>query len=64
MIFQQFNLLPFGSVADNILLPLRFAPILRNRLKDAKLEVARLCAALGLPVDIGREKTASLSVEQ
>ena len=64
LIFQQFNLLPFGSVADNILLPLRFAPIRRNRVKDAKSEVARLCAALGLPVDIGREKASSLSVGQ
>ena len=64
VIFQQFNLLPFGSVADNILLPLRFAPIRRNRVKDAKSEVARLCAGLGLPVDIGREKASSLSVGQ
>lgn len=64
VIFQQFNLLPFGSVADNILLPLRFAPIRRNRVKDAKSEVERLCAALGLPVDIGREKASSLSVGQ
>ena len=64
VIFQQFNLLPFGSVADNILLPLRFAPIRRNRVKDAKSEVARLCTALGLPVDIGREKASSLSVGQ
>jgi putative ABC transport system ATP-binding protein len=64
VIFQQFNLLPFGSVADNILLPLRFAPIRRNQVKDAKSEVARLCAALGLPVDIGREKASSLSVGQ
>jgi len=31
MIFQQFNLLPFGSVLDNILLPLRFAPARRGR---------------------------------
>ena len=64
VISQQFNLLPFGSVADNILLPLRFAPIRRKRVKDAKSEVARLCAALSLPVDIGREKASSLSVGQ
>ena len=31
MIFQQFNLLPFGTVLDNILLPLRFAPQRRSR---------------------------------
>ena len=35
VIFQQFNLLPFGSVIDNILLPLRFAPARRMRVSDA-----------------------------
>jgi putative ABC transport system ATP-binding protein len=31
LIFQQFNLLPYASVTDNILLPLRFAPKRRGR---------------------------------
>ena len=36
VIFQQFNLLPFGSVADNIQLPLRFAPERRKRAGDPR----------------------------
>jgi len=47
VIFQQFNLLPFGSVSDNILLPLRFAPERRKRAGDApvlRLAVASLFA--------------------
>jgi putative ABC transport system ATP-binding protein len=64
VIFQQFNLLPFGSVTDNILLPLQFAPERRNRVADARLEAANLCAALGLPDDVGRMKANALSVGQ
>ena len=63
MIFQQFNLLPFGSVLDNILLPLRFAPARRHRAGDGRAEAAKLCGALGLP-DVSTEKAASLSVGQ
>ena len=64
VIFQQFNLLPFGSVADNIILPLRFAPERRKRAGDALAEAANLCTALGLPRDISRAKTNALSVGQ
>jgi putative ABC transport system ATP-binding protein len=63
MIFQQFNLLPFGSVLDNILLPLRFAPNRRNRVENGRAEVASLCATLGLP-DISSAKASNLSVGQ
>ena len=63
MIFQQFNLLPFGSVVDNILLPLRFAPARRSRVSDAREEALGLCTALGLP-DVLVLKAASLSVGQ
>ena len=31
IIFQMFNLLPYGTVIDNVLLPLRFAPSRRQR---------------------------------
>ncbi len=64
VIFQQFNLLPFGSVMDNILLPLRFAPERRKRTGDAAAEAARLCTALGLPSDIIQSKANALSVGQ
>lgn len=64
VIFQQFNLLPFGSVLDNILLPLRFAPKRRKRAGDAAAEAASLCAALGLPDDVVRMKASALSVGQ
>ena len=64
VIFQQFNLLPFGSVMDNILLPLRFAPARCKRAGDATAEASQLCAALGLPVGVTNAKATALSVGQ
>jgi putative ABC transport system ATP-binding protein len=64
VIFQQFNLLPFGTVRDNILLPLRFAPERRRRAGRADAAAAQLCAALGLPEGVGARKASALSVGQ
>ena len=64
LIFQQFNLLPFASVQDNILLPLRFAPERRKRLSDPNAEAARLCHDLGLPDGVMSSKAGNLSVGQ
>lgn len=64
VIFQQFNLLPFGSVIDNILLPLRFAPKRRARVEDLKAAAAELCEALGLPSEILNAPADALSVGQ
>ena len=64
VIFQQFNLLPFGSVADNICLPLRFAPERRRRAGNASIEVATLLAALNLPLGIRTDRARNLSVGQ
>ena len=64
VIFQQFNLLPFGSVLDNILLPLRFAPERRKRVTDGAAEARALCDALGLPGDVVTSKASALSVGQ
>lgn len=64
VIFQQFNLLPFGSVADNILLPLRFAATRRARAGDARAAAASLCSALGLPTDVLSMRANALSVGQ
>ncbi|SLN64534.1 putative ABC transporter ATP-binding protein/MT1014 [Roseovarius albus] len=64
MIFQQFNLLPFGSVLDNIQLPLHFAPERRKRAGDTKTEAQALCTALSLPETVLASKAAALSVGQ
>ena len=64
VIFQQFNLLPWASVEDNILLALRFAPDRRKRVGDAKAEAARLCAALGLPEGAPKMQAGRLSTGQ
>ena len=64
VIFQQFNLLPFGTVVDNILLPLRFAPDRRKSAGDAKAAAASLCEQLGLPKDVFAAKANALSVGQ
>ena len=64
VIFQQFNLLPYATVGDNILLPLRFAPERRGRAGDGATEAARLCAALGLPHAVTAMQAGRLSVGQ
>ena len=64
VIFQQFNLLPFGSVLDNILLPLRFAPIRRRNCNDAPRNAVELCQDLGLPDNVETTKAENLSVGQ
>lgn len=64
LIFQQFNLLPYASVEDNILLPLQFAPQRRARIASPKDEAHRLCHDLGLPADALQAKAGALSVGQ
>lgn len=64
VIFQQFNLLPFATVLDNIRLPLQFAPERRKRVDDVNKTAARLCEDLGLPAEILARKAGTLSVGQ
>ncbi|UWR24511.1 ABC transporter ATP-binding protein [Sulfitobacter sp. S190] len=64
LIFQQFNLLPYASVRDNILLPLRFAPKRRARVADPQDAVRALCRDLGLPADTVTAPAGTLSVGQ
>ena len=62
IIFQMFNLLPFASALENVLLPLRFA---RARRVDAPREAAAsLLIRLGLPEDAVHAKAGTLSVGQ
>jgi putative ABC transport system ATP-binding protein len=68
IIFQMFNLLPYASLIDNVLLPLRFSKVRRaNTLIDGSLDdvAKRLLLALGLDqAVIATSKAASLSVGQ
>ena len=64
VIFQQFNLLPFGSVLDNILLPLRFAPERRARVAGPKTQAEQLIRSLGLPAELVQARAGKLSVGQ
>ena len=64
IIFQQFNLLPFMSLYDNIALPLAFAPKRKRTIKNAHREITRICTALGLKETLLENKASTLSVGQ
>jgi len=68
IIFQMFNLLPYGTVIDNVLLPLSFAPGRRRRVADrtsSEQEAERLLSRLGLATELVRGPLAAkLSVGQ
>jgi putative ABC transport system ATP-binding protein len=68
IIFQMFNLLPYGSVVDNVVLPLSFSEKRRLRAKErgsTEAEALRLLASLGLDTrDIEGLAASSLSVGQ
>ena len=67
IIFQMFNLLPYGSVLDNVLLPLSFSAERRRRAsaeRPAEEEAVRLLDKLGIEPSLRRASAASLSVGQ
>jgi putative ABC transport system ATP-binding protein len=66
VIFQMFNLLPYLSVLDNVLLPLRFSPERRTKVgRGAGEEARRLLARLGLEGEgVANQQAARLSVGQ
>lgn len=68
IIFQMFNLLPYASALDNVLLPLSFAPERRKRVTQHRLptdEAEQLLSALGLDgPDSANAIAATLSVGQ
>jgi putative ABC transport system ATP-binding protein len=66
VIFQMFNLLPYLSALDNVLLPLRLSPERRARVGGAAAEEARrLLARLGLAAEgVADRRAARLSVGQ
>lgn len=65
VVFQMFNLLPYASPLDNILLSLAFAPGRRARVADPRAEALRLTGALGLDADlVAQARTTELSIGQ
>jgi putative ABC transport system ATP-binding protein len=64
-IFQSFNLIPWMSVLDNVLLPCRFS---RRRAcqaaPDTATEAARLLHALDLEANLWRQQAMKLSIGQ
>jgi len=67
-IFQQFNLLPFLSVKDNVRLPCRFSPLrlARAQQRHGSLDQAAdsLLAHLGLPKTLYDRRADALSIGQ
>lgn len=68
IIFQMFNLLPYGSVVDNVVLPLKFARKRRAAVEKggpAESEALRLLDSLGLDAhELEGSAASSLSVGQ
>lgn len=63
-IFQQFNLLPWLSAFDNVLLPCTFSARRGERAGDPPAEAARLFARLDLAAGLWHKPAAELSVGQ
>lgn len=68
IVFQQFNLLPYLSVMDNVLLPCRFSDIRRAaaaaRDGTPQAQAARWLGAMGLEPALHRRTPGQLSVGQ
>jgi putative ABC transport system ATP-binding protein len=68
IIFQMFNLLPYGSILDNVMLPLSFAQKRAERAErngPADSEALRLLNSLGLDAaELAGHSAANLSVGQ
>ena len=67
-IFQQFNLLPYLSVLDNVLLPCRFSSLRRERATQRsgsmQADAGSLLTRIGLAEGLWRRPAAELSVGQ
>ncbi|MFT3856493.1 MAG: ABC transporter ATP-binding protein [Aquabacterium sp.] len=64
-IFQQFNLLPYLSALDNVMLPCRFSRLRRERAgRDPRASAMDLLRQVGLPEAVWRQPASQLSVGQ
>ena len=64
IIFQQFNLLPYANVIDNILLPLYFSKSRSANVNNQRETAISICKSLRLPEDVVNMKASELSVGQ
>lgn len=64
IVFQQFNLIPYLSVLDNVLLPCRFSKLRQERAGDPKAAAARLLVHLDLERTLWGRRADALSVGQ
>jgi len=64
IIFQQFNLLPYLSVVDNVTLPCQFSPLRAKKAGDKKQTAMRLLNHLGLDKGLCQRSVSELSVGQ
>lgn len=68
LLFQQFNLVPYLSVRENVLLPCRFSQRRRERALEAadtlEQSAGRLLSQLGLDLALARQPVTALSVGQ
>lgn len=65
VIFQQFNLLPYLSVLDNVTLPCRFSALRRSRCRQGPEQAAQgWLTRMGLPEALWSRRADTLSVGQ
>jgi putative ABC transport system ATP-binding protein len=68
LLFQQFNLVPYLSVRENVILPCRFSQRRRGRALESadslELSADRLLGQLGLDSTYAQQRVTSLSVGQ
>ena len=64
IIFQQFNLLPYANVIDNIILPLYFSKVRASKIINQKETAVNLCKSLRLPDTVASMQASNLSVGQ
>ncbi|RXJ72110.1 methionine ABC transporter ATP-binding protein [Veronia nyctiphanis] len=65
LIFQQFNLLPYLNVLENVTLPCYFSALRKSRVSGGlEVEAKRLLSALGLGEGLHRQPVTALSIGQ